>query len=72
MYAKRMGLNILDMSPLYFRGDAHIGSINTVGTSKIGRKVDCLHMCIPGPVNLFPVLLFNLLAEVWWDGGDPI
>lgn len=49
-YAKReiarMGMKLIDMSPLYYRQDAHS---------------DCLHYCLPGPVDLFSVLLLNML-----------
>jgi hypothetical protein len=42
-------IQVIDMSPLYFRADAHPGS------------GDCLHYCIPGPLNLFSVLFMNKL-----------
>jgi hypothetical protein len=41
-----LGLQVIDMSPLYYRQDAHS---------------DCLHYCMPGPVDLFSVLLLNML-----------
>ena len=41
-----LGMKIIDMSPLYYRQDAHS---------------DCLHYCLPGPVDLFGVLLLNML-----------
>ena len=43
------GFEVLDMSPLYLRPDSHPG-----GT-------DCLHFCIPGPLNLFSILLLQML-----------
>lgn len=46
---------VLDVSPLYLRPDAHIGSNST------GKK-DCLHLCIPGPLSLVPVLLHLQIA----------
>lgn len=46
--SKLLDINVIDMSPLYYRIDAHA----------IG---DCLHYCIPGPLNLFAILLFNIL-----------
>lgn len=42
----QMGMRVIDMSPLYYRQDAHS---------------DCLHYCMPGPVDLFSVLLLNML-----------
>ena len=52
----RYDFKILDMAPLYMRGDAH------VGFAKAFRgDPDCLHYCIPGPVDLFPVLLQQML-----------
>lgn len=41
-----LGMKVIDMSPLYYRQDAHS---------------DCLHYCMPGPVDLFSVLLLNML-----------
>ena len=45
----RYGFKILDMSPLYYRADAHAGN------------GDCLHFCMPGPVDLFSILLLQML-----------
>ena len=49
-YAKRVatkiGVKVVDMSPLYYRQDAHS---------------DCLHYCMPGPVDLYSILLLNML-----------
>ena len=46
---KRYGFKILDMSPLYYRPDAHVGGS------------DCLHFCLPGPVDIFPIVLLQML-----------
>lgn len=51
--AARLGWRFLDMSPLYYRPDGHIR----------GPKDDCLHYCLPGPVNLFAQLLLHLLLQ---------
>ena len=52
-HSNEFGLNmtVLDVSPLYLRPDGHIE-----GTLK-----DCLHYCQPGPLNLFPQLLMQML-----------
>lgn len=44
--ATRLGMKVIDMSPLYYRQDAHS---------------DCLHFCMPGPLDLFNVLIMNML-----------
>jgi hypothetical protein len=43
-------IQVLDMYPLYLRPDAHPHVIK-----------DCLHYCQPGPLNLFPIILYNML-----------
>jgi len=45
-----LNIRILDMSPLYSRIDAH-------------AMRDCLHFCVPGPLDLFSVLLLNMLIS---------
>jgi hypothetical protein len=45
-YARNMSMKIIDMSPLYLRIDAH---------------GDCLHYCLPGPINIFSNILLNML-----------
>lgn len=47
-----LGYKVLDMSPLYLRPDAHIP----------GGK-DCLHFCIPGPLDLFAQLMLQMLVN---------
>eukprot|EP01040_Poterioochromonas_malhamensis_P001732 gene1732-1838_t len=43
-------IDVMDMYPLYLRPDAHPNYIN-----------DCLHYCLPGPLNIIGVLLLNKL-----------
>jgi GDSL/SGNH-like Acyl-Esterase family found in Pmr5 and Cas1p len=45
-----LNFSIIDMTPLYLRPDAHPG------------EWDCLHYCVPGPLDLFSVLLLNMLT----------
>lgn len=53
-YATFFNMSIIDMTPLYYRPDAHPGS---------GTKIwDCLHYCQPGPVNFFAEILHHLLV----------
>lgn len=47
--SKGLNMTILDMSPLALRPDAHPGG------------GDCLHFCLPGPVDLFPQILLQSL-----------
>jgi hypothetical protein len=56
MYAKRLAnelnIRVLDMSPLYNRPDpfhAHLGP----------NKDDCLHQCLPGPIDIFSQLVYQ-------------
>ena len=58
-------IRYIDMSPLYARVDAHPTS-RTRSTISSGH--DCLHYCLPGPVDFFAVQLMHLLAH----GGFPI
>ena len=45
---------MMDLRPLYLRTDAHVGT-QTGGS-------DCLHMCMPGPINtLVPQLLLHVM-----------
>eukprot|EP00566_Odontella_aurita_P009963 CAMPEP_0113531820 /NCGR_PEP_ID=MMETSP0015_2-20120614/3707_1 /TAXON_ID=2838 /ORGANISM="Odontella" /LENGTH=418 /DNA_ID=CAMNT_0000430695 /DNA_START=96 /DNA_END=1352 /DNA_ORIENTATION=+ /assembly_acc=CAM_ASM_000160 len=46
---------ILDLRMLYSRSDAHV---NPPGTASY---VDCLHMCMPGPLDVISVLFQKLL-----------
>ena len=48
---------VLDLRPLYRRADAHVGSQQR-------GSVDCLHFCMPGPLNtLVPQLLLHLMRS---------
>jgi len=49
-YCEMLNVTYIDMSPLYFRPDAHPAQGN-----------DCLHYCLPGPLDIFPQILLNLL-----------
>jgi hypothetical protein len=46
-----LNYKIIDMSPLYMRPDAHARH----------SPVDCLHYCMPGPIDLFSILLQQML-----------
>ena len=64
-FAKQEGWGVIDMSPLYLRPDAHIGRLgefHKMGVAPM-EKLDCLHYCLPGPVDLFSVLLLHALVE---------
>jgi hypothetical protein len=47
------GIHIIDMRMLYFRSDAHVSSKHGGG--------DCLHMCVPGPLDVIAPLFLQLL-----------
>lgn len=64
-FFKDIGVDIIDMYPLFLRPDGHPGKYGTV--HKIGDKhnvVDCLHYCTPGPLDLFSILLYHLLIDL--------
>eukprot|EP01038_Epipyxis_sp_PR26KG_P012933 gene12933-17340_t len=48
-YINNTDIQLIDMSPLYYRADAHPGN------------GDCLHFCVPGPTDLFSQLLLQKL-----------
>jgi len=50
-YSEILDIAFIDMSPLYFRPDSHPPK----------HIDDCLHYCIPGPLDIFPQLLLNML-----------
>lgn len=54
--------NVLDLTPLYYRPDAHISSPGNDGRVVIGH--DCLHFCYGadgGPLNVVPQVLLHML-----------
>jgi len=50
-FTHNLGMRYIDLSPLYTRSDAHPGS------------GDCLHFCMPGPIDLIAQLL---LQSLYW------
>lgn len=60
--AKKMNFSILDMSPLYYRADAHPAILKDRHVLKDGTfQVDCLHNCLPGPMDMSVHLLHQML-----------
>ena len=51
---------ILDLRMLHNRSDAHISSHD----NPYADKHDCLHFCIPGPLDVVPVLMQELIATM--------
>lgn len=60
-----VGINVIDMTPLYLRPDGHPGHL--AWDLKIG---DCLHYCLPGPLNLFAILLYHILLYNYDETGN--
>ena len=60
--------HILDLQPLHLRADAHPGSSPGVivrDRRETERwKVDCSHMCMPGPLDLVPQLIYHELVRL--------
>ena len=60
------GVAVVDLEPLHYRVDAHISSPGTLGKNAFSaahNQPDCLHLCVPGPLSLFPRLLLHLLES---------
>ena len=62
-FAKRLfaehNVGIMDLEPLRYRPDAHVG----VGSQS--HPNDCVHFCVPGPLNaLLPALFLHALRSV--------
>ena len=62
-FAKRLfaehNVGIMDLEPLRYRPDAHVG----VGSQS--HLNDCVHFCVPGPLNaLLPALFLHALRSV--------
>lgn len=55
-WAAARSFPILDMSPLYLRPDSHSGKYDSTNT-------DCLHYCLPGPLDLFARVLLQMLKN---------
>ena len=58
-FSSARGWQFMDASPLFYRPDGHV----TRGQWAGGRPkpVDCLHSCMPGPLDLFARLLLHHL-----------
>ncbi len=59
---------ILDLQPLHLRADAHPGSIPSLNVREEREterwKIDCSHMCVPGPLDLVPQLIYHELVRL--------
>lgn len=49
-------IHVIDMRMLYYRSDAHVGSGLPRG--------DCMHMCIPGPLDIIAPLFADFLSNL--------
>ena len=64
--SRQVGMKVIDMSPLYLRLDGHPGYL-----AYDIRGGDCLHYCLPGPLNIFSILMTHLLrTELDVSGND--
>lgn len=57
-WASARNYPVLDMSPLYLRPDSHAGKLVYENAS-----TDCLHYCLPGPLDLFARVLLQMLKN---------
>lgn len=58
----KIGIPSLDMRMLYSRSDAHISSQS--GRQLMRGTIDCLHMCLPGPLDVVGRLFHQLLVDL--------
>ena len=56
-YYNRM--KYMDLSMLFLRADGHPGSFSKFFAGD--NFIDCLHFCMPGPLDLFPVLVLQMM-----------
>jgi hypothetical protein len=49
---------VIDVQMLYYRTDAHPSSFNRQRVAK-----DCLHYCMPGPLDVIPRLIHHAIVE---------
>jgi hypothetical protein len=56
LFAAEIAMPVMDVSPLYYRPDAHVGF-----HTGFKEPLDCLHYCMPGPLDLFAVQLMTML-----------
>jgi hypothetical protein len=62
--SRSWGLPVIDISMLALRPDGHKGDrMASIGKEEWYTKVDCLHWCMPGPMNIFPEILLNKLIN---------
>jgi len=63
-----LGFEFLDMSLLYLRPDGHVSALEG-DTAQHTEKIDCLHYCMPGPLNIFSQLLLHRLLDDSFNGN---
>jgi hypothetical protein len=65
--------HVLDIAPLHLRPDAHPGSWPGPVVEGVDHherwKIDCLHMCMPGPLDLVSQVFFHMLSVIS-QGGE--
>ena len=61
----QIGMKLIDMSPLYLRADGHPGYL-----AYDVHGGDCLHYCMPGPLNIFSVFMMHILRDNYVNSGN--
>lgn len=51
-------------TPMIPRHDGHIGFKFVEFTKSLNPSVDCLHYCLPGPIDLWVEFLYNVLLRL--------
>jgi hypothetical protein len=58
-YSYKLHWNVIDMFPLHLRPDAHPPLLPS--PTAFRHSFDCLHYCLPGPLNLFNDILLTMM-----------
>ena len=55
---------LMDVSDMMqMRGDGHPGQYGHWPHEKVGFGIDCVHWCLPGPIDAWSELLLHLLTD---------
>lgn len=72
-FSRENEVSIMRQTPLYARPDGHIPLwFHNLRTGE--NSWDCMHYCIPGPLNVFAQLFLHFLSvpEKYWRSGERV
>lgn len=62
---EELGFTYIDVAtPMITRPDGHVGYKFIEYTSTLNPTLDCLHYCLPGPIDLWVEFLYNTLLQL--------